>query len=379
MKKLKILSVLLVILLIALVMIQSGIQRQNRLEQQETEIPTVNATDVINNGGFVVGYDGYNYYLNTKSSNQQFQNYLCRRNVKNDDSEKLFDFEQYEANDKIWIYHNRVFYEVVGQTYSANLNKLDSEEVFCLGQLLYITEQYAISWYNGNIYLNHYYPTTYVVYKREMLVRGNCVYLGKDENNLYFYNTDSNHQMSFLKVNLNDYDVAVIGNSEFTGQTEPSLKKSCVSKHYLFLVFQLDAEKCLLVRVDKEKDGIIKQEIEDGIANCVVEKDDFYYLTEKMEIFVYSSNGKDSKAKLPSNVSHLYALKQQEQELFLYQEEEPLINLGKITGTIHDVCIAVVSQKVYIKYSVLNLDGNGKEYYFYRVNDNGIGLKKLNE
>ena len=82
MKNLKLLLLVCVVLIIALLIIKSTLTKEEAPPAPETSKPgNVNVDEVYNQGGEVLEYDGYTYYVNTMERNGEFSNKVCRKAI----------------------------------------------------------------------------------------------------------------------------------------------------------------------------------------------------------------------------------------------------------------------------------------------------------
>ena len=116
MKKLKLLCVLLCIIMLALIFgVKSPEENtpiRGETSSEDKEKPSTSSTIekvVQNNGGNVIKYDGYLYYVVTnRGSGDTFSNKICRKNLNDQSEEVVFNAEQYKIGDRMIIFKDKI-------------------------------------------------------------------------------------------------------------------------------------------------------------------------------------------------------------------------------------------------------------------------------
>lgn len=377
MDKLKLAGLIIIFLIIALITFSVNYKKEEFQIDGDggtrVQVEKENISEVYNNGGSVVEYNGYIYYINTmKSSETGFSNKLCRKKLDGDSKEEiLYDAKQYKINDRLIIFNNNIFFNLVGDTYYINLDNPEYYESYNQGELYYIGNENLIFVYNNNIYKANYYPNTLSIKSIKSIARGNISYIGEDENNLYFHNNDK----SIIKVNKTNQNAYYLDQNTLI----TNVKEFIISEKYIYLILQ-DAENNKIKIIFKDTAEVKTIILENKPNNIYTIKDDLYYKVNNI-LYKYNPNkDKVEETEVPKSAPNIYELKLNGKNIELYKNDELFITILKgIAEKISGEEIQEVEDNLYIKFNLINENEEIKEMMFWQAKKDGTNLVRLND
>ena len=133
MKKLKILAVIISIILISIIAFVISQSSSNSTNKEKNDKHDV---EVINNNSRIVKYDGYIYYVSsTNSPRYGISNTLCRMKIDDNTVETIYLANQSRIDDRLIIFKNKLFFNILGQTYYVDIDNIKSISKFNQGNL----------------------------------------------------------------------------------------------------------------------------------------------------------------------------------------------------------------------------------------------------
>lgn len=377
MDKLKLAGLIVIFLIIGLITLSINYKKEDYKIDGDggtrLQVEKENIGEVCNNGGSIVQYNGYIYYINTmKSLDTGFSNKLCRRKLDEDSKEEiLYDAKQYKISDRLIIFNNNIFFNLVGDTYYINLDNPEYHVTYNQGELYYIGNESLIFVYNNNIYKANYYPKTLAIKSIKSIAKGNISYIGEDENDLYFHNNDK----SIIKVNKTNQNAYYLEQNTIIS----NVKKFILSDKYIYLISQYgDNNEIKIIFKDATEVKTIK--LENMPNNIYTIKDDLYYKVNNILYKYNPDKDKIAETEIPKSAPNKYELQLNGKNLELYKNDELFITILKgINEKIAGAEIQEVVDNLYIKFYLINEKEETKEMMFWQAKKDGTNLVRLND
>ncbi len=356
----------LLVLLVLLMMNKKEYQEQHEQSMPKQEI-TQNVGEVENNGGNVVAYDGYIYYIAKKNKGTGFENHLCRRSIQDDIEEDLENLEMYYADRKLMIYGNRLFFHVIDEMYVKDLSQIERSDFFSRGFLDYIKDGRAIISYIDNTFLSYYYPDTFVINRSGAIIQGKVGYIGSDEKNVYYYSNDSETKKKLIAFNLEKNDCDFLTDIVMSGD---KMIHTVLTPNDIYVI--LDGEDSRIYQYDIKNASSGESRVHFHIKACVADKDDLLICTDDMKLYrVPRAMNKLEVGKVPSGGKNLYCLIEETEDnahyAVLYKNGEKFAKIPKaLSGELSNIHIDEVVSQVYVRF-----DSGQERNLFWRIDKEG--------
>lgn len=382
MKKLKLLCAILCIILVILIFrgnISSKIINEGTSQNKEKNIS--NITDTINktaknNGGNVIEYDDYIYYVVTeRGSGDSFKNRICRKNKNDQKEEVIYDAQQYKIGERIIIYEDNIFFNMTGKTYYINLKTRKFLNEFVEGILYSIADGKIIYGTKKAIYVAEYYEKTYALKQISLIAKRASTLIGEDTENIYFMANGINtiFAINKQKQTLKNID-ASSKNFEFL--------KLLPSNKYLYVLFIDKNENLLEIHKISKSDNSIEKirHVDNNITFSFV-KDDELYFSNKEFTKIYKVEEKDNIIKetsMPKNAQNYYEVMIENKNIMLYKNNEKLVDIkkGVDAESILADKIEMLDGYVYLNINILQNE-KIKSTELWRVKEDGTNLEEL--
>ena len=393
MKKIKFVGLLVIILIVALISFSASLsikEEENKIkEPPRVDVTKENTHEVFNNGGSILEYNGYVYYLNVKnSSTDGFSNKICRRKLKeNSKEEVIYDAMQYKLNDRLMIFNNNLFFNVAGQTLYMNLEDLNVIENYNKGILYSIQNGKIIYAYQGKIYKGEYYSNTLAIKSSSAIATVYPEFMFEDEKNLYFYSNNEDGSKSIFNVNKESQVLKILNRIYLGNAKKIEIIDYIQSNDNIYIAFEKtksnDLKEYLIQRINKIDNSVNLVTLDDAFESFVdVSKENAYMkLKDSSTLYEYNSK-KDEITKLDNSkvINDMYILKLNGKNIELYNNEKLLsIILRSIEGSIQNINIEEVGEYLYLKFDLIDNQNSSYEYMFYRLKRDGSNLEKLND
>lgn len=386
MKKIKLLGLIVCIALIYLIFIgTSNNEDNNESSQNESEsngrvdVQKENVEEVVNNGGSVLKYNGYLYYVSSTNTDENgFNNKLCRRQLENDTEEILYDAERYKISDRLIIFNNNLFFSMVGQTYYINLDNTNYIDEYNKGILYTIGDGKLIYAYNNNLFKATYYLKTLAINSISSIATLNPNFMFEDNKNLYFYSDNSDNSKSIVSVNKEKQTVKVLDRIYLGENSKLNIIDFKESKNYIYLILEKDEYEIRRIAKDGEKVELANINSKPSEIVYTIEDNLYYKLNNYSTLYEY--NEKENKileVESTLNSPSVYYLKLTGKNISLYKNESEIITiLRDVEKVLNNVSIEEIEETLYIRFD-LNV-GEQREIMFWKVNKDGSNLERIN-
>lgn len=393
MNKIKILAFAICLVLLGLIFFTSGTDK-NQTDNKNNitaDVTKENVGKVINNGGSVLEYDGYVYYIKaTNSKENGFNNKICRRN-KEDKEEVIYNAKSNKINDRLIIFNNNIFFSVVGQTYYANLENIRYVKEYNRGVLYYIDNGNIIYAHNNNIFKATYYKNTLAINSIKEIATCIPNFMFEDNENLYFYSNNSDGSKSIISVNKENQIAKVLDRYYALEGKNLSLFDYKISEDYIYLVLDfgipegIDIEHYDYKILRISKDGSEKESIDLNYAPSkynYVYKNNFYFKYNSEGSKTHEYNHKNNKISMIENEKGDYTFYDVNvynfsKKIQLTKNGEDFIILQEgVAGDISNLKIQEVEEYIYITFDLTN--NSQREIMQWRVKTDGTNLERLN-
>ncbi len=383
MKKLKLLCVLLCIIMLALIFgvksPEGNTQIRSETSSGDKEKPSTSSAaekTAQNNGGNVIKYDGYLYYVVTnRGSGDTFSNKICRKNLNDQSEEVVFNAEQYKIGDRMIIFKDKIFFNMTEKTYYIDLKTRNYLEEYIDGILYSIIDEKLIYATNTAIYKANYYEKTYALKKISQVTKTISSLIGEDDDNLYFIgdNTGTIFAINKKTQTLKNID-ASSKNLKFVNLL--------ISNKYLYALFKDSNENILEIHKIRKSDMNITKikHTDDDVVFSFVLKNELYFSDKTFtNLYKISENSdKIEKTDMPKNASNYYEVKLEDKNVNLYKNNEKLVAIKKgIDGEkVQTDKIEIVDDYIYVKINIMQ----GEKIIsteLWRLKEDGTNLEEL--
>lgn len=391
MKILKFSAVLVIILLFALIAYSSSIDITIKEEDEETrraDVTKENVSEVINNGGSILEFNGYVYYLNMKnSSGEGFSNKICRKKLEeNSEEEVIYDANQYRIDDRLMIFNNNLFFSIVGQTSYINLEDLKTLQSYNKGILYSIQNGKIIYAYQGKVYRGEYYPATLAIRTIEPIATVSPNFLLEDDNNLYFYGNNDDGSKSIFSVNKESQSLNILDRIYLGDATKIDIVDYTQSDDDIYLAIEKNMGNNLkeytLRKISKDRSNFESITLNENFERFVgATKENVYYELKNSGIFYKYNVNKNEVEKLENNEAdeNIYTLKLNGKNVELYNKNELFATiLRSIDYSVSNIKIEEIGEYIYLKFDLVDSKNNLEEYNFWRLKKDGSNLERLN-
>lgn len=393
MNKVKILAFGVCIILLGLIFFSSGGNKNQSSNQSNlnADVTKENVAKVINNGGSVLKYNGYIYYIKaTDSEEKGFNNKICRID-KNNKEEVIYDAKSNKIYDRLIIFNNNIFFSVVGKTYYANLENTRYVKEYNKGILYYIGDGNIIYAHNNNIFKATYYKNTLAINSIKEIATFIPNFMFEDEENLYFYSNNSDGSKSIISVNKEKQLAKVLDRYyPKEGQTL-SLFDYKISEDYIYVVLNFGVPEAIsteyydyrIVRIAKDGEKIESIDLDYAPSKYnYTYKNNFYFKYASAYSNIHEYNYKNNEISMIENVKGTHALydvysdKYSKKVQLIRNDEGWLILKENVSGTVSNVRIQEVNNYIYITFDLNN--NSQREIMQWRVKKDGTNLERLN-
>ncbi len=390
------LSLLLVLVALLVVFIDWGIKRKsdrdstlqnNDSTTTKVDVTMPNKTEVVNNGGNILEYDGYVYYLAIQNdSSKGFKNKICRRSLKDGSkAEVLYDGGQYVINERLFIFNHNLFFSISGQTLYINLENKNKTELYNSGVLYSMQDGKMIYSHQNRIYKAEYYHATLAIRSVKPIVNAISTFMFEDENYLYFYSSNEDNSKSIFSIHKGTQTVKILTRFYLEDAKRIELPTYIDLKDEICcykIEWKNEKEAIFsLVRVNKEtgdtKSILLDKEVERFLG---ASEENLYFESASTIYTLHLDTEEISEGLEENSEQNLYTLKQNGKNIVLYKNDEmQSIILGNIEKQISNVKLKEIGEYVYIEFDVLEDVSNVKEYMLWRIKKDGSGLERLNQ
>lgn len=352
MKKIKLLGLIVAIALIYLIFTGTTNRKNEITPNQNINLPNnivnigkENVEKVINNGGSVLKYNGYLYYVSAKNTEDEgFNNALYRKNLKDGKEELLFDGERYRIENRLIIFNNNIFFSMVGQTYYINIENPYKISEYNDGILYTIGDGNLIYAYNNNLFKATYYEKTLAIKSITTIATLDPNFMFEDEENLYFYSLNEDNSISIINVNKKSQTVNIL--DRIYSKTNNKIEVENFKDFNDYIYITLKNEQYETIKISKKEN-------ESEVLN----------ISEKPSEMLYTNND--------------FYLKKSGKNISLYKNEEKIVTiLRDIDETLNNIVIEYIEDILYIRFD-LN-EGQKRNIMFWKVNKDGSNLERIN-
>ena len=378
MKRVKLLGIIVLVILVCLVFFSSTDKDITEDENNtRIELDKENVGIVINNGGSVLKYNGYIYYIDaTDSEDKGFKNMLCRMKISDNSKEVIYYADRFKIDDRLIIFNNNIFFGVGGETYYVNLNDFNHFSEYNNGYLYYIGDGNIIYSNNNKIYKGTYYLKTLAIKSVSEIATLNPNYMFEDEGYLYFYSDNTDNSKSIISVSKKDQTSKILDRIYADENNEIEILHFEISKNYIYLI--LNNGMYQIRKISKDGSDINFVDGQDEIIGLYTLNDNFYFkISNSMTLYEYGHKDdtilvKDKVLKAPD----VYTTRLVDNKIILYKNDEEIVSLLSDVESFSNIYIEEIEEYLYMRFDIM-INGQ-RRILIFRVKNDGSNIEILN-